>query len=152
MSNRRLPAPDAPGGALPDVIDDLHAEGHLTQRQHQAALLFLRELQASCGRSAGLVMDISERVDTSRRPASRPPGGPSVAHLDQRLNRLHGHERQLMAHLVRSRELARGKLSDYGRTRSAYATQKTARAFAVGRVSALLDSLADTYLGPIETE
>jgi hypothetical protein len=41
----------------------------------------------------------------------------------------------------------RGTLSDLGRQRSGYATQKTARAFAVGRVSALLDTLADQYLG-----
>jgi hypothetical protein len=36
------------------------------------------------------------------------------------LNRLHPHERQPMAHLVRTRELTRGSLFDFGRTRSAY--------------------------------
>jgi hypothetical protein len=66
------------------------------------------------------------------------------------LNRLHPHERQLMAHLVKTRELTRGSLSDFGRTRSAYQTQKTARAYAVARVSALLDTLAEQYLGPQE--
>jgi hypothetical protein len=146
MSNRRAPSPNAPAGAFPDVLADLRQQGHLTQRQFSAGTLFLRDLQASHGQSAGLVSNIAERIDAGRRPALRPPGGPSIALLDQRLNRLHPHERDLLKVLVTVREKPRGTLTDYARTRSAYNTQRDQRTFGVARVTGLLDSLADLYM------
>ena len=146
---RRWMVANAPGGSMADVIDDIDMEGHLTSRHRLAATMFMADLQSSHGTSEGVVADTQPRVDTSVRPRFWPVGSPGdIASLDQRLNRLRRHERQLMGHLVKSRELARGSLSDYGRMRSGYQSQKTARAYAVGRVVALLDTLADEYLGP----
>jgi hypothetical protein len=132
-----------------DVFADLRQEKHLTARQYQAGLWLLAELQARHGASAGLVGEVAEKVDTCVRARLWPPGGPSgIAILDARLRRLRGHERRLMEFLIRSRELPRGRLADFGRTHSAYTKRETARAVAVGRISAFLDSLADEYLGP----
>ncbi len=152
MGNRRRPSPNAPGGAMGDMISDLHGEGHISARQLRAALAFLNDLHAWHGSSEGLVMgDMQDRVQLCRGARLWPPGGSSsasLAALDARLNRLRGHERRLMASLVKCRELARGSLSDLGRQLSGYKTARTTRAVMVGRIGALLDTLADEYLGP----
>jgi hypothetical protein len=137
---------------MADLIQDLAAEKHLSPRQIRAASMFLRELQAHHGSSGGLVTNITEKIDVGRQARLRPPGGPSIAALDARLNKLHQHERVLLAALVRHGEKGRATLSDYGRQRSGYSTGRTARAFSVGRVSGLLETLADTYFGPINAE
>jgi hypothetical protein len=152
MSNRRPPSPNAPGGSLGDIIDDLRHEGHLSPRQLKAVLIFLAELQRSHGASAGLVTNISEKVDLSRREAQRPPGGASITELDHRLHRLRPHERELLKCLITAREKPRGTLTDYGKARCGFSQQRTAKAFAIGRVSALLESLADDFLGPVKQE
>jgi len=132
-----------------DIISDLHSERHLTARQFRAAVLFLSDLQAAHGDSGGLVGSGTEKVQTAARERLRPPGGPhGIVELDRRLNRLRPHERRLMTFLVTHREQARGKLSDYGRLRSGYSKRETARAVTVGRIGALLDTLAEEYLGP----
>ncbi len=149
MSNRRQASPDAPGGSMGDVFEDLRTEKHISARQYQAAMLFLGDLGAAHGRSGGLVGSTTEKVQTGARERIWPPGGPrGIVALDQRLNRLRRHERRLMEFLIKHRELARGTLSDWGRVNSGYRTAKTARAVAVGRIGALLDTLADEYLGP----
>lgn len=149
MSNRRLPAANAPGGAMGDLLEDLQQERHLSERQWLAATLFLRDLQGVHGHSGGLVGELRDKVDVSVRPRLWPPGGPSgdLGALDARLNRLRGHERRLMEFLIRHRELARGSLKDFGRMHSAYTKRETARAYAIGRIAALLETLADEYLG-----
>jgi hypothetical protein len=131
-----------------DVFEDMRAEAHLTERQYLAGLMVLRDLQAWHGTSGGIVGEVRDKVDVSTRPLLWPPGGPSIAALDYRLNRLRPHERRLMAFLIKHRELARGTLGDFGRMYSGYKTAKTTRAVTVGRIGALLDSLADEYLGP----
>jgi hypothetical protein len=152
MSNRRLPSPSAPGGAFSDAVADLSDQGHLSPRQLRAAHTFLAELQRSHGASAGLVVTISERVDVSRREAQRPPGGASIAALDERLHRLRPWERELLKHLAVCGEKPGAALCAYGRARSGYDKQATARAFAVGRLAAVLEGLADQYFGPIRQE
>jgi hypothetical protein len=137
---------------MADLIQDLAAEKHLSPRQLRAAGMFLRELQAHHGHSAGLVMHLSEKIDAGRQARLRPPGGASIAALDSRLGKLHQHERVLLAALVRHGEKGKATLSDYGKARSNYQTQRTSKAFATGRVSALLETLADTYFGPINAE
>jgi hypothetical protein len=134
---------------MSDVISDLHTEGHLTPRQFRAAVAFLGDLRGVHGRSAGLVGEMAEKVDSGCRTRLGPSGGPSgIFALDQRLNRLRGHERRLMEYLIKHRELARGSLSDFGRLHSGYKTARTTRAVAIGRIGALLDTLADEYLEP----
>jgi hypothetical protein len=149
MTNRRRPAPNAPGGPLEDIFEDLRSEGHLTARQHLAGMLLLRDLQAAHGRSAGLVGSPSEKVQTGASERICPPGGLyGIAEMDRRLNRLRPHERRLMSRLVTCREKARGSLPDLGRLLSGYKTAKTTRAVMVGRVGGLLDSVAEIWLGP----
>lgn len=146
MSNRKRPAPDAPGGSFPDVISDLHSEGHISARGFRAAVLFLSDLRAAHGSSGGLVSQLSDKVQTGARELLWPPGGPvGIAEFDRRVNRLRPHERQLLAFLVKHREHARGTLADLGRQISGYKTAKTMRAVVVGRVGALCDSLAELY-------
>jgi hypothetical protein len=116
--------------------------------------MFWRDLTAWYGGSEGLVMgDINDRVQLSRGARMWPPGGSYSAALstfDARLNRLRRHERRLVGWLIKHRELARGTLADFGRTTSAYKTRRDQRAVSVGRIGALLDTLADEYLGPAE--
>ena len=134
-----------------DVFDDLREEGHITSRQHLTAMLFLRDLQASHGSSGGLVGDTTPRVQTGLQQRLAPPDGHghyALARLDNRLHRLRSHERRLMGALVKVREQARGSLSDLGRMASGYKTSRTTRAVMVGRIGALLDTLAEEYLGP----
>ena len=130
-----------------DIIDALKEEGHLSRRQHQAGVLLLRDLRAYHGQSDGLVGQTAEKVDSGSRARLWPPGGPCIVALDARLNRLRPHERRLMAWLIRQRELPRGMLRDLGRDVSGYTDRIPARAVAVGRIGALLDTLADDYLG-----
>jgi hypothetical protein len=132
-----------------DVLDDLAAEGHLSTRQYRAVVLFLADLRAYHGRSDGLVGQTTEKVDSALREQICPPGGPrGIVELDNRLNRLRPHERRTMRDLVICREKPRGTLSDLGRLLSGYKTAKTTRAVMVGRIGALLDTLAEEYLGP----
>lgn len=131
-----------------DVLDSLREDGHLSDRRYKAGMLFLADLQAAHGSSDGLVGQTAEKVDNGVRERLRPPGGPSgIAALDQRLNRLRKHERELMGWLVQHKERNRGSLADLGRVDSGYRTVKTGRAYAAGRVASLLDTLAEEYLG-----
>jgi hypothetical protein len=134
-----------------DVFDDMRDEGHLSARQHLTAMLLLRDLRAHHGTSAGLVGDISPRVQMCAQARLAPPdgrGGVELGKLDVRLARLRSHERRLMGSLVMCREKARGTLADLGRMASGYKTSRTTRAVMVGRIGALLDTLAEEYLGP----
>jgi hypothetical protein len=131
-----------------DVLDSLREDGHLSERRYKAGVLFLADLQAVHGSSDGLVGQTSEKVDTGVRERMRPPGGPcGIVALDQRLNRLRKHERELMGWLVQHKERNRGSLADLGRVDSGYRTAKTGRAYAAGRIASLLDTLAEEYLG-----
>lgn len=131
-----------------DVLEALHAEGHLSPRQHRAFALFLCSLQAQHGTSEGIVMQLAERVQSSSKGRLRPPGGRPghIAGLDALLHRLRPHERRLLAFMIRHRELPRGSLRDFGRQVSGYTDRIPARAVAIGRIGALLDTLADEML------
>lgn len=134
-----------------DLLEDMRLGGHLTPRQHRAAMLFLRDLGAQHGTSAGIVGVVGERVDSGIRPPLCPPGGLIGADLVLLDNRLHGlrrHERWLLGFLVQHRELQRGTLRDLGRLRSGYTDRVAAQGVAVGRIGGLLDTLADEFLGP----
>jgi len=54
------------------------------------------------------------------------------------------HERELLAWLIRRREMVRGGLSDLGRLLSAYRTQKTCGAFARAKVQSLVALIAES--------
>lgn len=147
MSNRRRPQSNAPGGAFGDVLADLRSEEHLTQRQYDAGQLLLALLQAWHGSSAGMVGQLSCRVDAPLLLPSWPPGGGAGMHMMERMLRgMRQHERELLKFLALHRELPRGSLADWGRTRSAYRTSKTQRAVAVGRVGGMLDTIAELCL------
>lgn len=147
MSNRRRPSPNAPGGSMGDVIEDMAEKGHLNARQREAAALFLAALQAHHGSSQGIVGSTSDKVDcTLQLPCWPPGGGVPVDACERLLKGLRGHERELLKFLVTHRELPRGSLADWGRQHSNYKTGKTQLAVTVGRVTAMLDSIAEICL------
>jgi len=147
MSNRRCATANAPGGSFGDVMDELKEEGHLTLRQWNAGQLLLVVLQTSHGSSAGIVGQVGDKVDNSTRQPLYPPGGGTGADaVGALLKGLRHHERELFKFLVVHRELPRGSLADWARTRSAYKTNKTCRAMAVGRITGFLDSIAEIGL------
>ena len=84
---------------MPDILEELDQDGHLTPRQRQAAALILRHLRASHGSSNGVVGEIAEKVDTSRQPPAWPAGsdGAPIGILDGMLRGLRLHERELVA-------------------------------------------------------
>jgi len=136
------------GGSFPDVLAELHKEGHITDRQYGTACRFVADMQASHGTSDGIVSQTQERVQTSHRARTRPPGGgdpDAFARMDRLLCQLRSHERGVLEFLILRRELPRGSLCDLGRQLSRYQTNKTTRAAAVGRIGALLDSVVELY-------
>ena len=136
------------GGSFPDVLNELHKEGHITATQYAAASRFVMDLQRSHGTSDGIVSQTQERVQTSLRERLAPPGGGDVdafARMDKLLSQLRRHERLILEFLILRRELPRGSLCDLGRQLSRYQTNKTTRAAAVGRIGALLDSVVELY-------
>jgi hypothetical protein len=149
MSNRRLTSPNAPGGALDDIVAD--ASEHLTQRQRHAAAMLLADLRRLHGSSVGLVSNITEKIDAGRMARLRPPGG-EPATYDRRLGLLREHERRLLGQLITAKEKPRGSLSDIGRLATGYGTQKCCRAAGLGLLIGLLNSLAEIYLGPARQE
>lgn len=143
MSNRRKVSPGAPLGPLPDILDDISE--HLQPRTRRAAALFVAAVQSSHGSSAALVTgDLSNtRVDISRTARGAPPGGQSTMLMEKLLKGLRRHERALIHALVTSPERGVVSLSAYGKSRSSYDSQRTARAFATGRLVGLLETLSE---------
>lgn len=136
------------GGALGDVFDELHREGHISDGDYVACCRFLDDLRRSHGNSDGIVGQVCERVQTSTRERLAPPGGGDVdafARVTRLLDSLPDHQRKWIGSLIVKREVARGSLSDLGRITSAYKTNKTTRAFAVGRITAISASIAERY-------
>jgi hypothetical protein len=136
------------GGAMGDVVEELHKEGHVSDAEYVACCRFLEDMRRSHGTSDGIVSQVCERVQTSRRERLAPPGGgdpDAFARVTQLLNGLPHHQRTWMNSLILKREAVRGSLSDLGRIASAYKTNKTTRAFAVGRITAIFASIAEQY-------
>jgi hypothetical protein len=136
------------GGSMGDVMAELHREGHIKAEDYVAVCWLLEDMRASHGTSAGIVGEVCEKVQTSLRERMCPPGGGDPDAFDRMsrvLDRLRAHERDLLRVLVVQRELPRGGLSDMGRLRSAYRTNKTTRAFAVGMIASLASSIAQLY-------
>ena len=63
--------------------------------------------------------------------------------MERLLKGLRPHERALVKALVTSPERGVVSLSEYGKARSNYATQRTARAYATGRLVAMLETLSE---------
>ena len=133
---------------MADVLLSLQREGHLRDAHCVTGFNFLKDLQRSHGSSDGLVGMMSDKVDASFKPSMAPPGAGNAGGLDQLdfvLSRLRSHERNLLKYLVEHRELPRGGLLDWARQHCNYTTQKTAKAFAVGRIQSMLESMAEIY-------
>jgi hypothetical protein len=136
------------GGAMGDVVDELYKEGHVSDVEYVACCRFLDDLRRSHGTSDGIVSQVCERVQTSRRERLAPPGGgdpDAFARVTRFLDGLPQHQRAWINFLIVKREVARGSLSDLGRIFSGYKTNKTTRAFATGRVTAIVASIAESY-------
>jgi len=136
------------GGALGDTLEELYKDGHISGLQYATASKFLHDLRTSRGSSEGVVGVVEERVQSSTRSRIAPPGAHAnaaqrrTAHV---LKQLRDHERETLHFLIMRREMARGGLSDLGRIRSNYQTQKTTRAAATGLVRALVATIVEVY-------
>jgi hypothetical protein len=140
MSNRKRVV--GPAG-LGYVVDDIQKEAnHLTTWQKLAAALLMQHMSGVIGSSDGLVGQMSTKVDCSTRPRAAPPNSyGSVNHqIAQVVSSLRPHEKDLLSRIARGRG---GCLADYGKVKSGFQVNRTARAFAIGRVSALLDTVAE---------
>ena len=138
-----------PGGALGDVVDEVYKEGHIPAAHYASAQCFLRDMRKFHGHSFGIVQ-YAERVQSSykdRLPAlgSRPE---AFRRMQKVLDGFYEHDRGLFNYLVRKKELARGALSDLGRMWSGYKTNKTTRAYMVGRVASMVATMHETYGEP----
>jgi len=136
------------GGGIADVLGILQREGHIPSHQVLAISKLLDDMRAAHGSSKGLVCQMdNDRVGNSGTALFLTSHGDLYAfeRMQSLLASLHPHERRTLAHLITYKEKDRGSLNDFGRTHSAYETPKTARAFAIGRVSALLQSIAERY-------
>jgi hypothetical protein len=138
------------GGAAGDIISELRKEGHISDWAFVTFHRFLHDLRCCHGTSDGIVGQLAERVQTSTRSRLAPPGGgdpDAYARVRRVLDRMLDHERQLFGYLVKQRELARGSLSDFGKQTSGYRTNKTSRAYSVGRISGLVATVAELWSG-----
>jgi hypothetical protein len=131
-----------------DIVDALRKEGHIRDRPYAAVARLIEDMRRAHGSSKlGSVM-LTERVQGSVRPLFWPQGGGDLDafhRMDAVLSRLDRHEREVMAYMIRARELPRGSLSERGRQLSGYEHGRSARAYMTGRICALLDSIAEGY-------
>lgn len=139
------------GGALPELLIDLRREGHIDDRLYSAGSRLVLDMTRCHGTSAGLTAQYGDQVQGGR--GEKLPGKfktelDAFRRMDKVLGGLNAHEREVLRQCVVSKELQRGNLSDMGRRLSGYTTAKTARAFAVGRITALLESVAEMYQMP----
>jgi hypothetical protein len=111
--------------------------------------LLMAYLQMCAGSSAGLVLQFADKVDAGGLLGFKPcyPGDSFALQAQERISKmllgLRQHERALLTFLIVRRERAYGKLSDYGKGKSSYSVNRTAHACAIGRLGALLDSVAE---------
>lgn len=141
MSDRRGAFP---GSELARVFESMRREGHQTKEQHDAAQLILAYAAVSQGSSRGLVGGLDTRIDC-RQYAGCVSGGAFDAQMEALFCRLHEHERGLFRYLAVGQSL-----ESYSSKRSGYQPAKTLRAFGNGRLSALLDSVAEAaHLRPV---
>ena len=127
------------------IIEDIRKEAsHLTQDQYMAALHIIRYMEglAGVGSSDGLVGQMQDKVDCSTKARTFPPIG--SGYMDERtarqIRQLRQHEIALLTRIAHGRG---GALEEYGKINSSYKVNRTARAFAIGRVTALLESVAE---------
>lgn len=136
------------GGALPDVLKDLKREGHISDSLYVAGCRLAHDMTRCHGRSGGLVSRYCDQVDggvSEGLPPQHATDFDAFQRMDSVLGHLRGHEREILAFCVLSRELQRGSLSDWGRQRSKYQSAKTAKAFATGQIRSMLQSLEELY-------
>ncbi len=139
------------GGALPELLIDLKREGHIDDRLYSAGSRLVLDMTRCHGTSAGLTAQYGDQVQGGRSeklPSRFAVELDAFRRMDRVLGGLKQHERETLRQCVVSKELQRGNLSDMGRRNSRYATPKTARAFAVGQIKALLESVAEMYHMP----
>lgn len=143
------------GGAFPDIVKDLKLDKHIGDRLYIAGCRLAHDMQAIHGTSAGLVSRYGEYVASGvsdRLPARFGTDGDAFKRMCVVLGHLREHERSLLQFCIVSRELDRGKLCDWGRQNSGYATSKTARAAATGQIRSLLESIEEIYRSRVPRE
>ena len=135
----------AAGGALGEIIDDLRREGHLTDDLYAAGGRLVHDMTRCHGSSSAWgVGAYGERIGRGDG-VSRRADFDAFQRMAAVLARLREHERTLLAFCILSRELERGKLADWGRKASSYKTRQQCKAFAVGQIRSMLETVADAY-------
>lgn len=136
------------GGSFGDILTDLKREGHITPDLYIAGFRLIHDMTKCHGTSMGLTSQYGEQLDGSeptRLPPHYIPDLDAFRRMDSVLGGLRQHERALLSYCVRSRDLPRGGLSDWGREYTGYETAKTARAATVGMIKAMLGSVYELY-------
>lgn len=136
------------GGSIGDIIDSMYKEGHVRDELYVICLRLLDDMRRTHGTSGGIVLELGERVQTSVRERTAPPGGgdpDAFDRMERALSKLRAHEREMMAYLIRTRELPPGGLAHVGQQSSGYKHARSARAYMTGRIVALLESIAEVY-------
>lgn len=144
---KHKPNPEA-GGQFATIVSDLYKRGRISPRQARAAQMFLADLTAYHG-STGMA-GYQERVDTSTTGSKLSGWTQAHCNCQRILDRLWFHERETLHYLITQRERARGSLADLGRQLYGYADQDMAVAAATAKISAVLETIAEQYLGPME--
>lgn len=136
------------GGSLPDLLEELYKGEHIDVRHLAVAGALVCDMRQIHGSSGGLTARYGSQVDGGRSEG-RPPRFGARPEAFDRMNRvlrgLRQHERELLKRCILNRELRRGGLAQWGREQSAYAHGDTARAFAVGQVKSMLETLGELY-------
>ena len=136
------------GGAFGDILEDLKREGHIRDELYIAGFRLIHDMTRCHGHSGGLIGSYDDNPKGGRHerlPAVHVPDMDAFSRMDRVLGGLRGHERELLSYCVKSRDLARGGISDWGRQRSKYSTAKTQRAWTVGQIRSLLESIFELY-------
>lgn len=138
------------GGSLADILHDLKREGHIGDTLYVDGCRLVHDLTRCHGSSVGLTARYGDQVDSGGSgylPGMRQSDPDAFARVERVLSALRQHERRTLQHCILTRQQRRGGLAAWGRLRTAYRTEKTARAAGTGEVRALLETISELYRG-----
>lgn len=131
------------GGAFGDIVDDMARSQHISADLYRGARRLLSDMRRAHGTSAGVGLYGEDRRGGDGRPCS----GDLEAfdRMSRVLGRLRAHERALLSWCILSRELRSGELADWGREHSRFKTRQQAKAYALGQIRSLVESITEAY-------
>ena len=129
------------------ILLDLSAQGRITKLQAAAALALDADLEANTGRSLCKVGSYEPRVDGGGHGWREPQIGidhDASDRIDRLTMMLHPHERDLLGQIIRLNFVARGGIAALA-VETCYGSEQLRNAAIIGRVQALLDTVAVFY-------